>query len=344
LRGLDCSAVTLGRFVLDDIDLRRARLAKADLRRMRANYAKLIAADLRRANLDGADLSRADLSRVRGQAVRLVQSNLTLAIAKGAKLQEANLSHSTLNGLQLQGADLTGAKVAGISAWNVATDGSTRQEHLVLEDVGDVLEELSSDDRGRKLAVVANVNNLKTAYLLYLVTDKTKLKAVIDALTDNLVLLLGNFRSRRGSVLHAIEAKLKRMGYAPVIFDFDAPDDRDLIETVALLAGLSCFVIADLTLPRSTPLESMLVVPQLAVPFASIVKTGEEPFAMFESLQVKYRWALPTVFYRDRAHLVRILESRIVKPCKAMRGRLRTWRRTAERVRKSRRAASRVRS
>src|SRR5262249_40467115 len=39
-------------------------------------------------------------------------------------------------------------------------------------------------------------------------------------------------------------------GYLPMIFDFERPDSFDLIDAVVTMAGLSKFVIADLSGPR----------------------------------------------------------------------------------------------
>jgi hypothetical protein len=136
------------------------------------------------------------------------------------------------------------------------------------------------------------------------------------------VLLLGNFGSRRKTILNAMRDKLADLEYSPVIFDFAAPVDRDLIETVALLAGLSRFVIADLTQPRSTPLETLLIIPQLMVPFASVIQQGERPFSMFRVLQAKYDWVLKPQPYRNQKHLMRKLESAIIDPCEHTRDRL----------------------
>jgi hypothetical protein len=163
------------------------------------------------------------------------------------------------------------------------------------------------------------VDHLEAVYLIDLLRDKAKFKTVIDAMTSKVVLILGNFNRRRLAVLRDIERALAAMGYVPVVFDFDTPNDRDLIETVALLAGLSSFVIADLTHPRSTPLEAMLVLPNLRVPFVSIIEKGELPFGMFQALQDKYGWALPTWTYPSRAALVRQIRSRIVEPAEAKR-------------------------
>jgi hypothetical protein len=51
-------------------------------------------------------------------------------------------------------------------------------------------------------------------------------------------------------------------------------------ETVRLLAGIFCFVIADITNPRSATLELQATVPECMIPFVSILEKGEEPFAM----------------------------------------------------------------
>jgi uncharacterized protein YjbI with pentapeptide repeats len=300
-----------------------ARLCGARLHNLRAWQFRLAGADLRGANLDNADLSYADLRGATLGSCRLVRANLTLVQAQGAIFRHANLSHAILNGAALQGADLSGARVAGLSTWDVKVDATTRQKGLLLEQVGDFLEDLvDDDDRGTK-PVVGRVDHVEAVQLVYLLRDKVKFRTVIDALTAKVVLILGNFRSRRLTVLRAIERALAGIGYAPVVFDFEPPTDRDLVETVALLAGLSCFVIADLTEPRSTPLEAMLVVPQLRVPFATIIEEGETPFAMFRALQAKYEWVLPTWTYPTREALVRQLNRRVVQPCETLRKKLR---------------------
>jgi uncharacterized protein YjbI with pentapeptide repeats len=331
LRGLDLTLGDISQIHLSDLNLSSARLSGAQLTGLHAWDVQLNDADLRWANLDRADLSYGHLRRANLESCRLVQANLTLLNAEGAIFRHANLSHAVMNGAYLQGADLTGAKVAGLSTWDVHLDTDTKQDGLILEEVGDFLEDLvDSKDEGIKHRVIGRLDHIEAAQLLYLIKDKRKLKTVIDAMTAALVLLLGNFTSRRMSVLRSIEDKLADLGYAPVIFNFDAPADRDLIETVALLAGLSCFLIVDLTQPKSTPLETMLVAPQLGVPLASIIQEGKgPPFSMFRSLQAKYEWVLPTWTYRNKNHLVRQLKTAIVDPCEEMRAKLRIQRQAA---------------
>ena len=79
-----------------------------------------------------------------------------------------------------------------------------------------------------------------------------------------------------------------------MLFDFERPKERDLIETIKLLAGLSLFVIADVTNPRSTPQELETIPRQtFQVPiFVSIVQEPAREFSTFAGL-MKYSWVLP---------------------------------------------------
>jgi len=98
------------------------------------------------------------------------------------------------------------------------------------------------------------VDNLEVAQFMYLLLSREKLRGVITTIGEKAVLILGRFTERK-ELLDCMADKLWSLGYLPMIFDFDRPTDRDLTETVRILAGLSRFVIADITNPRSVPLE-----------------------------------------------------------------------------------------
>ena len=98
-----------------------------------------------------------------------------------------------------------------------------------------------------------------------------------------------------------LREELRKRGYLPIVFNFDKPETKDFTETIRLLAGLSKFVIADVTNPKSAPLELQATVPEIMVPFQPIIKQGEEPFAMLEDLQRKHDWVFRTLRYSSRA-------------------------------------------
>ncbi len=286
----------------------------------------------------------------RGQvetALRRSVDRVDMPRAEGASFRHADLAHANLSGVRLQAADLTGARVSGASVWEIGTDATTRQRDLIVDQWIDPIEHLVDYPRVAAEDIVVRADDIEAVHLLYLVSTRGKLKTVIDAMTERVVLLLGNFGSHRKAVLNSVRHKLADMGYAPVVFDFAAPVNRDFIETIALIAGLSRFVIADLTRPRSTPLEALAIAPHLMVPFASIIREGERPFSTFRAWQAKYQWVLPTWSYRNRGQLIRRLKADVVGPCERMRVRLRRRRRafglTVERKHR-RRAAPKWRS
>ena len=104
LNKLDFTAVNLYRANLIGAELRRtdltgARLAYANLNLVTAGEVKLVRAELTGAVMSGADLVGADLR----------EADLSLADFSSAKLQHANLSRTNLARANLEGADLTGA-------------------------------------------------------------------------------------------------------------------------------------------------------------------------------------------------------------------------------------------
>jgi hypothetical protein len=145
-----------------------------------------------------------------------------------------------------------------------------------------------------------------------------KIRDVIDTIGKKGVLLLGRFTEGRMVVLERLREKLRDLGYVPMVFNFDKPETKDFTETVRLLCNLSHFVIADITNPRSAPLELQAAVPDYMVPFAPILQQGEEPFSMFVDLQNKYDWVLqPVVGYPSIDRLIEVLEDEVVRPAEA---------------------------
>lgn len=338
----DLNYANLNGVDLNQADLRYARLGQANLSKANLSYARLVFANLSGANLNGANLQAAELSSVDLSKASLDNSHLddaslvfanlsearllnaslsyahmTRVILRGAnlsranlanaRLDKANLSYANLSGASLieaalvdtdlTGAILTGCAIYGISVWDVQLEGA-RQDNLIITPVGEP---------------AITVDDLEVAQFLYLLLNHKKLRNVLNAVTERGVLLLGRFGGGGLEVLQAVAAKLREAQYLPIIFDFERPRDRNYTETVKTLAGLSRFIIADLSGP-SVPQELYATVPHFKIPFVPILEAGRKQFAMATDL-LEYPWVVrPPVIFASTDELVSFVPSRIIAP------------------------------
>jgi uncharacterized protein YjbI with pentapeptide repeats len=272
-----------------------------DLSRANMNYAvldraNLTAADLTEATLVHANLHEADLSGARFLAADLSFANLTEADLQGAdftkaNLQGANLSQASLVKTYLDGANLVGCRVYGCSVWDIRGEPAS-QKDLLISSKGDG--DITTDD-------------IEVAQFIYLMYDNKKIRSVINSVTSKGVLILGRFSPpERKEVLDGLRDKLRAFNLLPIVFDFDRPIDKDYTETVQTLAGMSLFVIADVTSPKSTPLELEATAKQFKIPFLPIIDTSVDPypFAMLVDLQKSCHWVLQTLEYDTKQKLL----------------------------------------
>jgi hypothetical protein len=260
--------------------------------RMKIPCPDLSRADLSEWKLSGANLSRADLRRADLSGADLTDANLRAAVLYGAQLVGTNLKDATL----------TDCSVYGIAAWNVKLNKRTKQQDLVI----------TAPDEPQ-----VTVDNIEVAQFVYLLLHNEKIRDVIDTVGKKGVLLLGRFTDGRIEVLNRLRDELRKRGYLPIVFNFDKPETKDFTETVRLLAGLSKFVIADITNPKSAPLELQATVPEIMVPFFPIIEEGQEPFAMLKDLWVKHRnWVFEPLYYSSLDALVGSLDKEIIEPAK----------------------------
>jgi hypothetical protein len=303
----DLSGADLSPAALNDANLSGANLARANLSGAALEGADLSGARLEGANLSGASLLRADLigaflhgADLRG--ARIGWANLSRANLRRADLRGANLFATLLVETKLKGAVLTGCRVYGVSAWNVKLSKDTKQQDLII-----------TPPEESEVAV----DNIEVAQFVYLLLHNAKIRDVIDTIGRRGVLLLGRFTEGRIAVLERLREELRRRGYVPIVFDFDKPETKDFTETVRLLAGLSKFVIADITNPKSAPLELQATVPEIMVPFLPIIEEGQEPFAMLTDLWVKHRdWVFEPLHYSSLEALIGALDNEIIEPAK----------------------------
>lgn len=303
------------RAILNGADLHEANLYKAILRRADLSpdwspfkktvlsKTNLQAADLRDADLSFADLRRADLTRA-----DLSRANLSNADLSEANLSEANLSSSVLIGTKVTDTKLCNSRVYGISAWDL--EGEFReQKDLIITPAK---------------ASAVTVDNIEIAQFVYLILNNKKIRDVINTLTSKTVLILGRFAiPERKQTLDSLREKLRQYDLLPIVFDFDRPTDKDFTETIRTLASISYFVIADVTNPKSSPLELQATIPDYQIPFVPIIQEGESPFAMMVDLQKKYNWVLDTISYDSLDTLIDILKPHIIDPAIQKRDELR---------------------
>jgi ABC-type polar amino acid transport system ATPase subunit len=83
---------------------------------------------------------------------------------------------------------------------------------------------------------------------------------------------------------------------------------------VQTLAGLSLFVIVDITDPKSTPLEIEATVKQSKIPYVPIIdlSVDQKPFAMIVDLQKSFHWVLQTFGYYSKEKLLENIEEAII--------------------------------
>lgn len=302
------SGATLNHTQFPGANLGGADLAGADMRLAALAGAHLDSANLRSSNLDGAmlhgaNMTNADLTEARLVRAHLNGVNLTGAKLRSARLDGADLRLATLVDADLRGAVLTGCRVYGISVWRARLDEATRQQDLVI--TGGDEPDLTLD-------------NIEVAQFVYLLLHNEKIRDIIDTVGRKGVLLLGRFTEGRIAVLDRLRDELRKRGYVPIVFNFDKPETKDFTETVRLLAGLSHFVIADITNPKSAPLELQATVPEIMVPFQPIIEEGQQPFSMLTDLWIKHRdWVFEPIHFSSVDALVGILDKEIIEPAEA---------------------------
>lgn len=262
----------------------------------------LLDAILQRANLSGANLSGAFLRRAHLYGANLSGANLTRAILVGATLSAANLTdadlsgsilaHSTMNEKTVvEGAKFTGCKVYGMAVWDLEGEPA-EQTNLVI----------TPDDEP-----TITVDNLEVAQLVYMLLKHKKIRDVITTIGDKAILILGRFTPERKEILDVIAERLRELKYLPIIFDFEKIPGQDYTHTVKVLAGLSRFVIADITQPKSIPQEAQAIIPEFKIPFVRIIQKGQTAWSMAEDFN-SYDWVIKDVIeYKNKKVLVKNL-------------------------------------
>lgn len=298
-----------------------------------------------RANLTGAWLGHSDLTDADMRGAILIDSVLYDAKLSGVNLTSANLSRADLRRSMLVETTitdciLTGSSVYGISVWEIKGVPTAQRNLAVLNHppddpayrlpkiIGALELPQGEEERSTRhpwpsgrLAIASTydpqssaeirVDDLEVAQLVHLLLSREKLRNIIQTITSKAVLILGRFTPERKAVLDAIADALRSHSLIPIIFDFERATSKDFTETIKTLAGLSLFVIADITNPKSAPLELEATVPDYQIPFIPVMQDGEKQFSMFTDLR-KYDWVARLLTYTSLPELMKVFKVAIL--------------------------------
>jgi uncharacterized protein YjbI with pentapeptide repeats len=293
---------------LTGANLTGADLIEADLHQTNCTEAWFIRANLIRANLSGSNLFKAHLQEANLNYANLKEANLIRADLlgahlassdlSGADLSEASLVASILINANLESANLNSCQIHGISCWDLKINKETKQSGLIISNSEEA--EVTVDD-------------IEIAQFIYLLLNRKKLRNVLETITSKAVLILGRFTPERKVILDSLANELRKLNLLPIIFDFERATTRDITETITILAGLSKFVIADITDAKSIPQELSHIIPNFpSIPIKPIILSSQKEYSMFEHWE-KFNSVLPVFEYDFQEHLIKNIYNEIVK-------------------------------
>lgn len=189
-------------------------------------------------------------------------------------------------------------KIYGVSTWGIKVEDSI-SKNLIITKHSDADSEIS-------------VDNIEIAQHIYMLIDNKKIRNLITTLTSKVILILGRFTDARLDILEAIKDNIRNQGYIPMLFTFTPSTNRDLIETIFLMASISRMVFADITDPSSVSHEiseivknfpSLTVQPLLFDPVSDDEEQEEvKEYATIEHFK-NYTWFKNTFKYYSKSHL-----------------------------------------
>ncbi len=314
LRGRDLKGFYLKEGRFKGAKLNKANLQKAKLDNAYLRKANLTGADLTGASLSGANLRHAVLRNATLKSAYLRRADFSYVDFRGADLTASVLEYARLVDVKVDNATLKDCFIYGASVWNLS--GTPKEQSNLVITPSIVKRERANPSRSSKGSDVEptiTVDDLEIAQFIYLLLNYKSLRNTINSVTEKGVLLLGRFGGGGLEVLKAMGAKLRELGYLPIIFDFERPDGRPHTETIQTLTGLARFVIVDLSGP-SVPQELYAIVPHIKIPYVPILEEGRETYALFADL-LEYSWVVrPILRFANNQQLMDLLPLKIVAP------------------------------
>lgn len=225
-------------------------------------------------HFEEGDFSRANFSGATFRNTKFNKTILTGAFFDDATFVNCNLNRVNLVGASFHIKEITETVVYGIAAWDMQTSDDMKQSKLVIEKTYALYSDLIQQGK-----VPMMVDDIELAQFVYYLSNHKKIRDALNILNDRGVLLLGRFKDGGLERLYSMREWFQGKGYMAMIFDFLRPDNLSLTETVVTMAGLSKFVVVDLS-GSSIPAELQSILSQIKKP----VLAFGDPYALFPDL------------------------------------------------------------
>ena len=225
-------------------------------------------------HFEEGDFSRADFRGTLFQNTKFNKTIFTGTSFAGASFINCNLNRINLVGANFCVKEIRDTVVYGISAWDLETWEEAKQSNLVIERTYDLYSEMIAQG-----TLPLTVDDIELAQFVYYLSNHKKMRDTLNILNDKGVLLLGKFKEGGLAKLYKLRDILRTKGYMPMIFDFDRPNSLSITETVVTMAGLSKFIVADLS-GSSVPHELATILTQIKKPILAL----GDPYSMFPDL------------------------------------------------------------
>ncbi|HMG15824.1 MAG TPA: pentapeptide repeat-containing protein [Saprospiraceae bacterium] len=230
-------------------------------------------------SFEEGDFSRANFSNAIFINTKFNKTILTDANFNGASFVNCNLNRVNLTNAQFCLKEIRETVIYGISVWDLHTCDSMIQSKLIIEKTYELYSDLI-----KKGIVPLMVDDIELAQFIYYMTDHKKMRNTINILNSKGVLLLGQFKNGGMERLYKLQEWLQKKDYMPMIFDFARPDNLDLTETIVTMAGLSKFIIADLS-GGSVPQELYAIATNFKKPIIAFSKG--KAYSLFQDIKRK---------------------------------------------------------
>lgn len=261
------------------VDLSEIRLERAHIHDAFAEGVRFGNATVVGCRFEEGDFSRAYFGRTEFIDTVFNKTILTDASFAGATFRNCNLNRVNLAGADFRVEEITETVVYGVAAWDLVTDDEMKQSRLVIEKTYELYSDIIAGGR-----IPLMVDDIELAQFVYYLSSHKKMRDIINVLNSRGVLLLGRFGGGGLDRLYRLSDWLRERNYMPMIFDFERPDSANTTETVLTMAGLSKFLIADLSGP-SVPQELHATMTNFWKPV--IVYSEKKPYAMYADLAEK---------------------------------------------------------